>query len=79
LRAEAGDDWGAQIELAWRLAFCRRPAPDELAEMLRFVATETKHLRSLADDTVTDAEIDAAARVQLCRVVFNLNEWVYPD
>jgi mono/diheme cytochrome c family protein len=79
LRAEAGDDWGAQIELAWRLAFCRRPTPDELAEMLRFVATETKHLRSLADDTVTDAEIDAAARVQLCRVVFNLNEWVYPD
>lgn len=84
LQVEAGDDWGRQIEHAWRLAFCRQPTPDELAAMLRFVATETEHLRSLAknagaEDSMTDADIDAAARVQLCRVVFNLNEWVYPD
>lgn len=30
LRAEAGDDLNAQVNLAWELAIARKPAPDEL-------------------------------------------------
>lgn len=83
LRHEAGDDWAAQIDLAWRLALCRPPRPDEQAAMLGFIDSELAHLRQLRGssehDTDADAEISDAARTQLGRVVFNLNEFVYPD
>jgi mono/diheme cytochrome c family protein len=79
LQLEAGNDLAAQIELLWRLALCRRPTAEELATMRQFVADEIEHLRSQSDGTRTDAELNEAARIQLCRVVFSLNEFVYPD
>ena len=59
LKREAGEDAGKQITLAWRLALCREPSPDEMAKMREFLTEESLE--------------------QLCRVVLNLNEFVYPE
>jgi hypothetical protein len=79
LQSEAGDDLGEQIDLAWRLALCRHPTADEAAAIRQFLADETQQLRAERPDAANEGELADAARVQLCRVLFNLNEFVYPD
>ncbi|HMF13024.1 MAG TPA: hypothetical protein VKE94_11985, partial [Gemmataceae bacterium] len=37
LRHEAGDDLAAQVQLGFRLAFCRPPSDDEIAAAVRLV------------------------------------------
>jgi hypothetical protein len=79
LRLEAGEVLDAQIELAWRLALCRRPTADELTALRQFVRDEIDRGQSDHSETAKEAELKEAALVQLCRVLFNLNEFVYPD
>lgn len=79
LQLEAGDDLGQQIELAWRLALCRRPTSEEAAAMRQFLTDEIQQLRAERPTAANEAELADAARVQLCRVLLNLNEFVYPD
>jgi len=64
LAREAGPAPSAQIELAYRLAFARRPTPEETASMLRFLEEEGGSTGALD---------------QLCRVILNMNEFVYTD
>jgi hypothetical protein len=64
LEREAGPDEARQIDLAYRLALCRPPTEREVELMRAFLA------RSGGGQ---------AAREQLGRVLFNLNEFVYPD
>jgi hypothetical protein len=61
---EAGSEASRQIELAYRLAFARPPSPNETASMVRFLASEGGGQRALE---------------QLCRVLLNMNEFVYTD
>jgi len=61
---EAGDNPENQIAYTWRLAFARKPADSETAAMLQFLKNEGGDRRALE---------------QLCRVVLNMNEFVYPD
>ena len=67
LNREAGDNSVRQIELAYRLTLCRPPTPPETATMQRFLmnaaGAEDRHL----------------ALEQLCRVILNLNEFVYSN
>ena len=82
LKREAGAKVEAQIQLAWRLALARPPKPEELAAMQRFLAEETtSHFReaAAASKAVSADEAAHAALTQMCRVVLNLNEFVYPD
>ena len=82
LRREAGANPDAQIQLAWRLALARPPKPEELAAMQRFLAEETaSQLKeaTAASKSISDAEAARAALTQMCRVLLNLNEFVYPD
>ncbi|NBU11195.1 MAG: DUF1553 domain-containing protein [Proteobacteria bacterium] len=81
LNREAGAKVEAQIQLAWRLALARPPKPEELAAMQRFLAEETDNqLREApASKSVSADEAAHAALTQMCRVVLNLNEFVYPD
>ena len=82
LRREAGPLPADKIQLAWRLALARPAKPDELAAMQRFLAEETaSQLReaTAASKTISPDESAHAALAQLCRVVLNLNEFVYPD
>jgi hypothetical protein len=67
LQREAGGDSLKQIDLAFRLALARQPTPAEAAAMQQFLAREA---------AATD---ERRAIVQLCRVILNLNEFVYPN
>jgi Protein of unknown function (DUF1553)/Protein of unknown function (DUF1549) len=61
---EVGADPGKQIERAYRLALCRPPTPQERVLMGEFLRKEGGDRRALE---------------QMCRVIFNLNEFVYAD
>jgi len=79
---EAGADAGKQIELAYRLALCRPPTERERQVMLGFLRQETANLLRDAGKAGPNLE-EAAARhralEQMCRVMFNLDEFVYAD
>jgi hypothetical protein len=79
---EVGDDPAAQIERAYRLALCRPPTEIEQSAMAEYLVQEAA--QQVADATATGATLNEAdarrrALIQMCRVVFNLNEFVYPD
>jgi uncharacterized protein DUF1553/uncharacterized protein DUF1549 len=77
LEKEAGADPGKQIDRAYILALCRPPTATEKQVMLQFLQRESDHLRQ-----ENRLEFNAAQHLaleQLCRVIFNLNEFVYPD
>jgi hypothetical protein len=82
LRASAGDDVRRQIELAWKLALCREPTEREVRAMLGFHEQESTRLLSEnrpQTGTLSPETASRAALVQMCRVVLNLNELVYPE
>jgi hypothetical protein len=66
LRREAGDDPTRQIDLAFRLALSRQPTSREADSLAAFLEAETPTLGE-------------QALVQVCRVILNLNEFVYPN
>jgi Protein of unknown function (DUF1553)/Protein of unknown function (DUF1549) len=65
LEKEAGTDAAKQIDLAYRLTLCRPPKDVERNELLAFLGRNGANPR--------------APREQMCRVILNLNEFVYPD
>jgi hypothetical protein len=67
LEREAGDDPIRQIDLAYRLALTRSPTAQETLVMRQF----------FDEEAATNGEKQAL--VQLCRVIFNLNEFAYPN
>jgi len=79
LNDDVGDRLDDQIRYAWRLAFCRLPSESEQSAMQEFFTKEVNTLRQAAGKDVPDAEIRRRALVQICRVLLNLNEFVYPD
>jgi hypothetical protein len=82
IEREAGADATRQIDLAYRLALAREPTATERNTMLEFMATEASRLvEELAgsEAPLTPAAARQKALEQLCRVIFNLNEFVYPD
>ncbi len=66
---EAGPDSTDQIDLAYRLALARPPRAEESAALLRLL----RDIRAHGEDDSMEA------LVQMSRVIFNLNEFVYPD
>ncbi len=82
LSREVGANLDAQIERAWRLALVRPPKTGELTAMRRFLAEETanqtKESTASGKPVSSEAAVHAAL-TQMCRVVLNLNEFVYPD
>lgn len=79
LKREAGPDPRRQIELAYRLALCRRPRASELNEMLEFLQRETVAAGRDTIDQSPALSPEDRALIQICRVILNLNEFVYPD
>jgi hypothetical protein len=67
LEKDVGPDLGKQIDLAYRLMLCRPPSAAERVRLEEFVGKQ-------AGSAPT-----RPARVQMCRVLLNLNEFVYPD
>jgi len=68
LQREAGEDVSEQITLAYRLALCRPPTQRERDALLEFVGKAGP-----------GSAASLAALEQMCRVILNLNEFVYTD
>jgi hypothetical protein len=82
LKLEAGHDPEKQIEKAYFLALCRPPSAGEKAAMLKFLKREADSLVneiSGQDRTSGRRNAEEKALEQMCRVIFNLNEFVYSD
>jgi hypothetical protein len=73
LAAEAGDDPARQIAHAYRLLLCRTPTPAEQVRLSEFLSRES---RAVAAEGLDAAAARRRALEQLCRVLFNLNEFV---
>ena len=69
LRREAGSNSGAQIELAFQLAFTRPPNSVERAAAFKFLGNQAATRRA-------DAR---AALADFCHVLLNASELIYPD
>ena len=79
---EAGSKPTRQIELAYRLALCRAPTGEESQRMQRFITQEREilYVEAIARDKSTSTEkLRRQALERLCRVIFNLSEFVYPN
>jgi hypothetical protein len=68
LAREAGPDEAARIDRAYRLVLCRPAGEGEVRQLRDYLARQ--RAGGLSED---------AAWRQVCRVVLNLNEFVYPD
>jgi hypothetical protein len=68
----------ARINLAYRLTLARPPTAGELAHWVEFVDQELRELRETYPGTASRV-IESDATAHACRVLFNLNEFVYPD
>ncbi len=82
LRREAGDDVTRQIELAYRLTLCRSPNGTEIAALKRYLAEQMELLVNEAVASKTAISPNKAQQRSLellCRVILNLNEFVYSN
>ena len=82
LMREIGDDPERQIERAYLLALCRRPKPAEVAALKMFLKEEAAIVSKTELDSGSprsQTERHRRALIQMCRVIFNLNEFVYPN
>ena len=71
VQREVGNDPKRQITRAFELALARPPRSDELAALKQYLQTEIKQSKKKNAKQV--------ALQRLCRVIFNLNEFVFPD
>lgn len=79
LRKEAGPKPVDQIELAYRLALGRSPTKSERQDLLKFLRVEAEKSMRKPDGDRDAESARERALLQMCRVIFNMNEFVYPD
>lgn len=79
LQSEAGEHLASQIEYAWRLAFARAPTTVEETSLEKFYSDELELLTLESGQDTPDYLLQRQSLEQLCRVILNLNEFVYPD
>lgn len=76
LYREAGADSGRQIDRAYQLALCRAPTAAERTALLAFLQREAA---AQVREGTTAIVARRRALEQVCRVIFNLNEFAYSD
>jgi hypothetical protein len=82
LERDAGPDRKAQIERAYLLTVCRVPRAAESDAMRHFLERETREISAepgRGGAPMAPAEARHRALLQLCRAIFNMNEFVYVD
>jgi Protein of unknown function (DUF1553)/Protein of unknown function (DUF1549) len=77
LQRDAGSNADQQIRLAYRLALCREPRDAELSAFAAFLHHEAAAI--VKERSISPEVANSTALRRLCRVMFNLNEFVYPD
>jgi hypothetical protein len=91
VRREVGTNAGEQVRHAWRIAFVRNPADNEINEALKFLdaqteqfkkkPVETKPVTNRFDSKAKNVKRDAAnlALANLCQLLLSSNEFLYVD
>jgi hypothetical protein len=82
LEREAGPEPAAQVEQAYLLTVCRWPSQVERTTLLGFLERESRNRlaeTARAEGALAGDRARHEALVQLCRALFNMNEFVYPD
>jgi hypothetical protein len=77
LLREAGNDPAKQIEQAYLLTLCRPPTATERTALLQYLKQEADNLEQ--DTRIGRDATRRQALERMCRVILNLNEFVYPD
>ncbi len=78
---EVGSDPARQIRRAYELTLCRPPSTDESRELLAFLDREAGRGAATSNQSSSGLDVGAERRALelVCRAIFNLNEFVYPD
>ena len=71
---EIGHDFDKQIDRAYRLALCRPPTATEQSALISYLNEESQ-----SDTSDQGSDRSRAALIQVCRVILNLNEFVYVE
>ncbi len=79
LMREVGPDFEQLIDRAYGLALCRPPTARERELMLDFVQREMEATLLESFEHPDRTQVHREALEQMCRVMFNLSEFVYPD
>jgi hypothetical protein len=72
------DDDQQAVDLAFRLALCRRPSETELSASLEFVRSQSQR-RAQRGKKSEPAKAREAALADFCQSLFGLNEFIYID
>lgn len=78
LEAEAAGDFEKQIERGFVLSLGRLPNLRETVRLRQFLVDETQRLRE-DEPKLSDEAARHRALTQVCRAIFNLNEFIYPE
>jgi hypothetical protein len=78
IEKEAGPDPSRKLDRAYLLAFGRVPDESERSALIGFLGREAKSARK-ESPKLAEAEIQARAWMQVCRVILNMNELVYVE
>jgi hypothetical protein len=80
---ETGPDLAAQVDRAFRLALSRPPSADEAAVAQAFLDRQSAEWTKLAAGSsqadLSQVAADRQSLAAFCKLVFNLNEFVYVD
>ncbi|MFO1460338.1 MAG: PSD1 and planctomycete cytochrome C domain-containing protein [Verrucomicrobiota bacterium] len=85
IESEAGPDPARQVVLAWQLAYCRPPRPEESRDALTFLAGQSARFAETAGPTAggspkgKGASPESEALASLCQVLLSSNEFLYLD
>jgi hypothetical protein len=74
---DVGDDFDEQIARAYQLALARQPREEERRQLRAFLASEIEGIRAEHREISEPSVARYLALVQMCRVLLNLNEFVY--
>ena len=77
LENEVGTNWERQIKRAFILALARPPTLHEKEVLLKFLKEESQN--QLDNSVISFENARLVALREMCRVILNLNEFVYPD
>ena len=78
---EVGSDPKSQIDRAFRHVLCRMPSDEERIAMVDFRFNAVHRNRQAVQDgeMLSAEEVSRRTLIQVCRVIYNLNEFVYPN
>ncbi len=82
LQRDVGNDPARQIDRVFQLTLCRLPTAEESGEFQTYLSQETRDVAADARSSKEPGREERGRReslVRLCRAIFNLNEFVYPD